>query len=41
MDFLSRFMAIFLVVTLTFLPCVQAQEGGATQFKKEEIETTA
>ncbi len=38
MHFLSRFMSIFLVVTLTLLPCVQAQEGSATQFKKEEIE---
>lgn len=38
MHSLSRFVAAFLVVALTVLPIARAQEGGATQFKKEEIE---
>ena len=38
MHSLSRFVAAFLVVALTVLPCARAQEGAATQFKKEEIE---
>lgn len=33
-----RFVAAWLIVALTFLPWAQAQDGGSTPFKKEEIE---
>lgn len=35
---MSRILANFLIVALMAMPWARAQEGGATQFKKEEIE---
>lgn len=38
MKSLSRIVASSLVIVLTAMPWARSQEGGATQFKKEEIE---
>ena len=38
MNRVSRIVASSLIIVLTALPWARAQEGGATEFKKEEIE---
>lgn len=38
MNLMSRVLATWLIVAMTAMPWARAQEGGATQFKKEELE---